>query len=179
MAERMSDAAIKAKTGRTWPEWFDLLEAEGARSMTHQQIVAVVRDKFGIGPWWQQSVAVAFEQALGRRDKHQAPDGYQISVSRTFPVPAPALFQAWEDEGNRRAWLLDGSLAVRKATPTRSIRASWGEGGTRLDIAFYPRGGTKTQVTVQHRRLPASDEAERMKTYWAAALDRLAAHLNS
>ena len=51
-AARMSDAAVAAKTGHTWPEWFATLDAAGATKMTHQQIVAHLGKNHGIGPWW-------------------------------------------------------------------------------------------------------------------------------
>ena len=51
---RMSDAAVQSKTGKTWPEWFKVLDAAGARKMSHQQIVAVLSKQHGVGPWWQQ-----------------------------------------------------------------------------------------------------------------------------
>ena len=30
----IGDAAVKAKTGKTWPQWFSVLEKAGARRMT-------------------------------------------------------------------------------------------------------------------------------------------------
>ena len=38
--ERMSDAAVQAKTGKTWPEWFAVLDKAGAAKMTHKEIAA-------------------------------------------------------------------------------------------------------------------------------------------
>ena len=37
---RLSDAAVQAKTGKTWQEWFAVLDAAGARAMDHQSIAA-------------------------------------------------------------------------------------------------------------------------------------------
>ncbi len=176
MAERMSDAAVQAKTGHTWPEWFDLLDSHGAQSMTHQEIVALVRDRYGVGPWWQQMVTVGYEQARGGRQKHERPGGYQISMSRTLGVPVAAAYDAFAEEQRRGAWLSDGSLTVTRATPGKGLRGAWA-GGTRLDVRFYPKGEARAQVTVQHDKLPDADEAARMKTYWSAALDRLTTYL--
>ena len=39
-AKRMSDRAVQAKTGNTWPEWFAILDAAGAKKMDHKGIVA-------------------------------------------------------------------------------------------------------------------------------------------
>ena len=35
----MSDEAVKAKTGKTWKEWFAALDKAGATKMGHQDIV--------------------------------------------------------------------------------------------------------------------------------------------
>src|SRR5512134_2277217 len=91
--KRMSDEAVRAKTGRIWPEWFAILDAAGAQQMTHQQIVAYLHNEHGVGPWWQQMVTVTYEQARGMRAKHQMPDGYQVSVSKTIAAPAAALYE--------------------------------------------------------------------------------------
>jgi hypothetical protein len=37
---RLSDAAVEAKTGKTWQEWFSVFDAAGARQMHHQRIAA-------------------------------------------------------------------------------------------------------------------------------------------
>jgi uncharacterized protein YndB with AHSA1/START domain len=171
--KRMSDEAVRAKTGRTWPEWFAILDAAGARQWSHKQIVAYLSQEHGVGPWWQQSVTVGYEQARGLRELHEMPGGYQISVSKTIAAPAEALFDAWMDEATRARWLPDATFTARKATPGKSIRAAWADGTTSLDIQFYRKGENKTQVTAQHNKLAGGDEAERMKEYWRAALDRL------
>ena len=31
----MSDEAVKAKTGKTWKQWFAILDKAGAKQMTH------------------------------------------------------------------------------------------------------------------------------------------------
>ena len=63
---RVSDAAVEAKTGKTWQEWFALLDAAGARQMDHKSIAAHLDKKLGVPGWWAQMVTVAYEQARGR-----------------------------------------------------------------------------------------------------------------
>jgi len=43
----------------------------------------------------------------------------------------------------------------------------------RVEVSFYPKGQSKCQIVVQHAKLDGSEEASRMKKYWAEALDRL------
>ena len=169
---RMSDEAVKAKTGRTWSEWFKILDAAGAKKMTHQEIVATLNKKHRVGPWWGQMVTVTYEQARGLRDKHEKPAGYEISVSRTVEAAAGKAFKAWTDEKIRKMWL-PANFKIRKATTDKSLRISWEDGKTSLAVAFYPKGRDKSQVVAQHSKLPDAKSAARMKTFWARALDRL------
>jgi len=174
---RMSDDAVKAKTGKAWAEWFKILDKAGARKMGHQEIVALLSQEHGVGPWWQQMVTVTYEQARGLRAKHQKPGGFQISVSRTLAASVSKVFKAWQDENTRKLWLLvpaTGSpLTIRKATTNKSMRITWTDGKTSVEVLFSPKGTGKSQVVVQHSKLPDAKAAAHMKTYWAGALDRL------
>ena len=168
-----SDEAVTRATGRPWSVWMELLDAAGGREMNHKQLVAQL-DAQGVGPWWRQQVAVAYENSRGLRARHEMPDGYQISRSRTMPVSIERLYDAWLNEEARRRWLPDADFTVRKATAPKSIRLSWAD-GSRVNIELNAKGPEKTTVRVQHDKLPDAAAAERMKAYWAAALDNLAA----
>ena len=176
-APRMSDAAVKAKTGKTWKEWFAILDKAGARKLTHQEIVKFLHTKYGVGPWWQQMVTVTYEQACGLRELHQKPAGYEISVSRTVKVPLAKLYKAYATEKARKAWLPEDGLTTRTATPNKSQRVTWNDGKTSLEISFLSKGEDKSQVVVQHSKLPNAKASATMKTYWGKALDRLRASL--
>ncbi|MDQ3666344.1 MAG: DUF4287 domain-containing protein [Acidobacteriota bacterium] len=170
---RLSDEAVKAKTGKKWDQWFAILDKAGAKEMSHQDIVKFLNSKHDVGPWWQQTVTVTYEQARGLRDKHEKPGGYQISVSRTVNVPLSNLYKAVANEKSRGSWLPEAELVVRKATPNKSMRVTWKDGKTSLEINFYPKGDGKSQVVVQHSKLSDAKAAAKMKTFWGQALDRL------
>ncbi len=53
------------------------------------------------------------------------------------------------------------------------MRITWIDGATHLDVTFYVKGDAKSQVIVQHGKLPDAKGAETMKAYWSEALDRL------
>src|SRR5437867_8122338 len=132
----MSDAAVELKTGKTWAEWFKILDAAGAKKMTHQEIVAVLSQQHGVGPWWQQMVTVTYEQARGLREKYQAASGYQVSRSATIAVPIAELYKAWADEKTRGRWLDAEGMVIRKATPQKSMRITWVDGKTSVEVGF-------------------------------------------
>lgn len=167
----MSDAAVKSKTGKTWPQWFTLLDKAGAKKMSHQQIVAVLNKKHNVGPWWQQMVTVAYEQSRGLRKLHQKPDGFEISRGKTIAAPMARLFDAWHDADLRRRWLGE-SIHIRKATPGKHMRITWAD-DTNVSVYFYGKGAGKTQVSVQHGKLPDAKAAAARKSYWEEKLERL------
>jgi uncharacterized protein YndB with AHSA1/START domain len=170
---RMSDEAVQAKTGKKWKEWFAILDKAGARKMTHKEIVSVLSDEHVVGPWWRQMVTATYEQQRGMRNKHEKPDGYQISVSRTLAAPVPKVYQAFATEKGRSLWLDGDGLVVRKATANKSLRGTWKDKQSTLEILFTPKGDGKVQVVVQHSKLPDEKSSARMKIYWSKALDRL------
>jgi uncharacterized protein YndB with AHSA1/START domain len=170
---RMSDEAVKTKTGKNWKEWFAILDKAGARKMTHQEIVKVLHTDHGVGSWWQQMMAVTYEEQRGLRDRHEKLAGYQISVSRTVGVSVPKLYKAFATEKGRAQWLGEDALVVRTATANKSMRVTWKDGKSSLEVSFVAKGDNKSQVVVQHSKLPNAASAAKMKTYWGQALDRL------
>src|SRR5262245_38306938 len=115
-AAGISDEAVKSATGKPWNEWFKLLDKAGAAKMDHRTIAAFLHDDLKCPPWWSQMVTVAYEQERGLRERHQSPDGYKVSVSRTLETTAAALDKAWRDQRVRNGWLSE-SIEIRKTTP--------------------------------------------------------------
>jgi uncharacterized protein YndB with AHSA1/START domain len=172
-APRMSDAAVEARTGKTWAEWFKILDAGGARKLRHKEIAKYLYQQYKLSGWWSQMVTVTYEQARGLRQKHEKPGGFEISVCRTIDAPVARAFRAWEDVNQRRHWLKDAAFTIRRATPAKTLRITWVDGKTHVEANFSPKGDGKCQVVAQHSRLSDAKHAERMKKYWAVQLGRL------
>ena len=168
----MSDAAVVAKTGKTWPQWFAMLDKAGAKIMPHRAIARLLHVAHGVPSWWSQMVTVEYERARGLRAVHQTPEGYVAGVSRTFSASAGTLFRAWVDPGTRRRWLGLARLTITTATANQSVRIRCAD-GTRVDVGFYPRGRSKCQMALGHRKLRRAKDVAAMKKYWGAAFDRL------
>ena len=168
--------AVKNATGRTWSEWVTLLDKAGAKSWPHADIVLWLHKRHRVNDWWCQMVTVGYEQASGRRVKYQKSDGFEISVSKTIAAPVAVTFAAWKEPEVRERWLPGASLTIRKATPHKSIRITWGD-GTSVSVNFWPKGPLKCQVVPQHGRLESTAAAERMKVFWADRLEALRALL--
>jgi len=139
--------------------------------MTHPEIVAVVASRGGVGPWWQQMVTVGYERARGLREPNQTSDGYQVGASKTVAAPLDRLWSAWHDAASRGAWL-EETFMVRRATAGKSMRITWNDGSD-LQVLFYARGAAKSQVTVDHRRLPDAARVEEQRAFWRSRLEAL------
>ena len=169
----MSDDAVRAKSGKTWPEWFGALDSSGCSDKPHKEIVAVLRDQYDVGSWWQQMITVEYERARGLRQVHQKCDGdFSANATKTLGVSLESLYDAWADDGIRAKWMKE-NFTVRKATPLKSIRILWPD-STTVDIGFYPKDNGKAMVTVQHNKLADSAEVRSRKAFWKERLDGLA-----
>jgi uncharacterized protein YndB with AHSA1/START domain len=172
----VSSDAVKKATGRNWNQWLEVLDKAGAARWPHRQTAEYLHERYHLAGWWAQMVTVGFEQARGLRLRHQTPEGFEISATKTLAAPVARAFEAWKDPALRERWLPHTPLTVRKATPHKSIRITWGD-GTILSVNFWPKGPLKCQVVPEHGRLPDADTAEKMKTYWTEKLEALKAYL--
>src|SRR4051812_16717786 len=170
----IGSAAVEKATGNPWSTWLTLLDKAGAADMTHQEIAQHLSDKHGVGDWWCQMVTVGYEQARGRRIKHQTAKGFSISSSKTISTPVAALYRAWTDAGVRERWLPGATLTIRTATANKSLRITWTEARgtpTNLDVGFSAKGPAKSQVSVEHSKHKTAAAAQRSKKFWAARLE--------
>ena len=173
----VGDAAVRARTGKGWDEWLAVLDADGARDLGHKEIVELVgRHLPADDGWWQQMVTVAYEQARGLRAKHQKPEGFQISRSKTVAAPVSRLYAAFVDPSSQAAWLgpdVAAAITPRTCNVDKSARLLWTDGRTTVDALFYEKGAGRSQVALQHSKLASAEEAAAMKAYWGERLDAL------
>lgn len=127
--------------------------------------------------WWRQMVKVEYERARGLRKLNQKTDGFALSASRTLPVPIGTLYKAWSEARTRKRWLADPDYTLRKATRDKSLRITWVDGETNVNVYFWDKGAAKSQVSVNHDKLAGPRDVTRLKAYWRKNLDRLAALL--
>jgi hypothetical protein len=168
----MSDLAVIAKTGKSWDQWFTLLDKAGAAKLDHKSIVKLVAEKGDAGPWWRQMVTVEYERSRGLRFKHQTVSGFSVSVSKTMACDVAVLYVATADAKRRKKWFPSGDMKVSSQTENKYFRAGW-NGDARLEINFYAKPGGKAQITVQVNRLAKKSDVERERVLWKLALAKL------
>jgi hypothetical protein len=168
-----SDETIKEKTGCTWERWVYALDRRKADAMTHGEVARLVHEKYKVDGWWAQAVTVGYERIKGKRVIGQRLDGtYEANKSRTYNVPVDVLFDAWAEAKTRRKWLDAEGVRLRTATPHKSVRLGWTDGGI-VAAGFMDKGKSKSAVALQHTKLADRAAAERLKQYWSEQLDAL------
>jgi hypothetical protein len=173
----ISQERITARTGRTWREWVRLLDADGAASLAHRDIAALVHRKYGVGDWWAQTVTVGYERIKGLREINQRRSGeYEAGRSKTVNVPVEVLFDAVVNATTRRRWLDGIDARLRTATRAKSARLHWPD-GTIVVVGFTSKGAAKSSLSIQHTRLRDKAALERAKQYWSGRLAALGSML--
>jgi len=173
MAKRISDESVMKSTGKTWSEWFSILNKAGAKKMEHKEIAEYLSVKQSVPDWWSQMVTVQYEQDVKGRKLYETTQGYQISKSKTLPFSVSKIFNAVQSPSQRKNWLKDPDFKISKAIKNKSIRGKWIDGITNIEFQFYPKDKTKTQLVVQLNKIKSAKEAERLKKYWEKSLKNL------
>lgn len=167
----VSEDALVGATGRSWEQWFAILDAWGGTERPHGEIARHLADAEGVEPWWTQTITVGYERARGIRVKHQRADGvFAVSTSKTIAASAEQLFGSVVDDARRGAWLGEGSMDLRTAREPKVAHFDWEDGRSRVHVWFTEKGPRKTTVAVQHERLDGAEEAAAEKARWTERL---------
>lgn len=198
----ITDEAVISATDAGWTHWIELLDDHEGTDIDHKERVAVLADAGINSGWWQQQLAVGYEQERGIREIGETADaGYEIGVQRTFPVRSTSLWEFLIAESGIRTWLGDdheGSLqpgetyAVADGT-TGEIRTR--KDGERIRLTYRPPerdSATTLQLTVSssdssdeksvlrihQEKLADSDEREKMRAHWKHVIARIESELH-
>jgi hypothetical protein len=72
--QKISDDAVRAKTGKTWQHWFGVLDKYGLKDKGHTSAAKHLRDKHRLSDWWAQAVTIRYEWDHGLRPGAPAND---------------------------------------------------------------------------------------------------------
>jgi len=64
---KISDEAVKAKTGKDWKHWFKVLDRLDPETNGHRSVVMELYHKHKLSAWWSQAVTIQYEWAKGLR----------------------------------------------------------------------------------------------------------------
>lgn len=176
--------AIATATGIPWTGWCRVLDDAGGTSLPHDRIAALAADHIAARApgssaaanheWWGQSVAVAYEQQIGRRVPGQTSRGdFQVAASRTYAGDLDSALRAWLDVVAGRGAF--GGVAVEGApriTSTEKWRY-WRIGlvdGSRVSVDIGRKTDQKSTIGINHTRLASAEETGEWRGVWRGIL---------
>jgi hypothetical protein len=174
----MAEASIVKGTGHGWDHWLRAIDEWGGTEHNHTEIARYVSEELGVADWWSQAVTVGYERARGMRARHQRPEGFEVSVSKTVAMPAIDAWRAFVEPSRRSRWL-DVPVEMRTGTRTmgRAARFDLPAEGTQINVTFTEKGDDRSVVTVTHVKLPDAAAVETRRADWRRRLAALAADI--
>jgi uncharacterized protein YndB with AHSA1/START domain len=192
---KISDASVKKGTGKDWKEWLSILNKSGGQVWTHQDIVAFLKKKYKLGPWWQQMVATSYEIAIGRREEGKNQKGFYSTVAtRTFPVGKKKLWSLLNSPEGLAIWLRPvsefkmkpgqtfdtsdeyfGEVRTVKAGERARLRWQEPEWERPSIVQLYAGGRTKdkSMLAITHDDLASVKLRNKMRDHWKSVLVKL------
>ncbi len=196
-ANEMSAEAIRKATGKSWDDWYGLMDKFGGAAKGRKALGEFLLKKHGVDAWWTTTLIVEYEKARKVVEKDGQPKGYNICVTKAIKAKPAQVFDAFSSAAKLGKWLgagtkLDfregGSLetagghrgSIKKINPGKLIRFTW-EGqrhaaGELVEVKLQP-SGEKCSVILTHDRIQTRDAADGLRTAWGQALDTLKAQL--
>lgn len=198
---KVSTESVFKGTKKHWHQWIEILDRAGGRSLEHREMVALLKRKYKLSPWWQQGVAHGYELHIGRKGEGRNAKGeYSTMASRTLPVNVKDSWKFLNSEEGLRLWLKpmgdfeikpkaqferEGGIFGEVRTAKTAVRArltwqdeDWAKPSI-VQILLVKRSGPKSILAFQHDKLPSDRSRVKMRDYWKAAVDSIFEHLTA
>jgi hypothetical protein len=102
---------------------------------------------------------------------------FTVGTSTTVRVPVEHLYDAVADPAQRDRWVLGAVMRERTSRPHRSARFDWADDGTRISVTLEAKGDAKSELALEHERLPDVETAQKTKAFWRERLAVLKAQV--
>jgi len=165
---KMSDEAVLQASGKTWSQWFSEMESKGFLELSRKEVVKRLNDDYMTSPEWAQTIAAEFERVNGARKTNGHKDGFEVSVSKTFPYPVDDVYDRalqWFEKDNR--------AFLRPGGNVKKLHCDWLTDDSHIAVRFNSKGKGKTQIVVQHENLLSEGDVEVMRNFWKERLEHL------
>ena len=192
-----STESVKKHTGKSWDQWIQILDKAGAHLLSHQEIVALLKKKYKLDPWWQQGVTGGYEIHSGRRVFGQNSKGdFATTSTKTLNITPKNLWKLLLTDEGLQCWLKplsefgltkgeafeteDGFFGeVRTVKAGLRARLKWQDPewdkASIMQIYLAARPGGKCILVFSHENLSSARLRESMKERWKEALEAIAA----
>jgi hypothetical protein len=64
---KISDEKVREKTGKSWKQWFKILDGLDIPANGHRYASMTLYHKYKLSPWWSQAVTIRYEWERGLR----------------------------------------------------------------------------------------------------------------
>ena len=64
---KISDEKVKEKTGKSWKQWFRIIDGLDIETNGHRFVAMTLFNKYRLNPWWSQAVTIHYEWEHGLR----------------------------------------------------------------------------------------------------------------
>ena len=191
----ISNDAVKEKTGKSWGEWFKILDEWGAKEKSHKLMARYLVDEWTVSGWWAQTITIRYEQERGLRAVGQRSGGkFTVSLQRTINISPELAYDAIINPDLVSKWLekpvkldaLEGGcfefengiqgeyLILKQPTRIRMLwRSSEIDKATQIDITLEEKANSRVTVRINHSKIKDEANYKKLKTYWTTAIDAL------
>lgn len=192
----VSDAGVKAATGRDWKGWFAVLDKVGPAA-GRKALMEHLLKEHKVDIWWIPTITVEYENARGIVEKDGRPKAYSVCSTKSIAATPEVVFAAFVDPATPGSWLGGkGELAaaeggafttgegqrgtVKKVTSAKMLRLVWEdpqmESPQPVELKLTA-AGAKTSVVLNHERIMTRAGADGIREAWGACFDALKQHL--
>ena len=196
-AAGIGSGAVERATGYPWDHWFAHLDERQATDLDHREIVSLLATAGVEQPWWQQQIAVGYEQERSMRAVGETAEaGFQVGCQRTIPLPQRALWNLLLSADGIATWLgpgldiecVPGEMyetadmiqgEIRTRTEETRLRLTWQPPGwirsstLQLTLSCPRNSADTTTLRIHHEHLADAPTREAMRVRWQAVLDDL------
>jgi len=64
---KIGDEKVKERTGKSWKQWFTILDGLDIGTNGHRHVVMTLYHKHKLSSWWSQAVTIRYEWERGLR----------------------------------------------------------------------------------------------------------------
>jgi uncharacterized protein YndB with AHSA1/START domain len=193
---RVSRESVLKGSGRDWDQWIKILDAVGAKMWTHQEIVAFLKKRYKLSPWWQQGVTLGYEIAIGRRIDGRSEKGeYTVTATKSIAASGQTVWKKLISEEGQKYWLQslstvsfkpgqtfeteDGFFGeIRTLTAGKKMRLSWQNPDqpekSYVQVFVVARKGKNTILAFTHDKIKDKRFRENIRQRWRNSLEVMA-----
>ncbi len=197
----VSEEALRAKTGKSWAEWFEILDGWGASEKGHKLTARYLAESWGVSAWWAQSITVRHEQERGLRVLGQRSEGtFTVAVQRTMRATPEQAYDALTHPDVLSRWFTRSAQADLRVGGRYSnadgdqgeflimdrpqhLRFTWDNPehspNSLVEVVFTEKPDGRVTVRLEHSRIQTQAGYEDMKLGWTWAIDSLKSYLET